>query len=86
MIRDQVGLGREARSRNKRGTLHAPRSLAGRRFVIIDDILTTGATVREARRAVIEAGGEVVGIATLAQTQRLYPDHRHSQQTDQQML
>jgi len=75
---DQVGLGREARAGNRHGSLLARRPLAGFRCVIVDDILTTGATILEARRAVLEAGGEVLGLATLAETRRLFPASGHS--------
>ena len=70
---DQVGLGREARVVNRAGSLRAREPLDGFRCVVVDDILTTGATILEARRAVLEAGGEVVGLATLAETRRLHP-------------
>lgn len=71
--RDQVGLGRNARIQNKTGSLCARRNLTGLQCVIVDDILTTGATVLEARRAVTDAGGHVCAIATLAQTRRRVP-------------
>jgi predicted amidophosphoribosyltransferase len=70
---DQVGLGREARGANRAGSLCAKEPLDGFRCVVVDDILTTGATILEARRAVLEAGGDVVGLATLAETRRLHP-------------
>jgi predicted amidophosphoribosyltransferase len=78
---DQVGLGREERARNKTGSLRAKRSLAGFRCLIVDDILTTGATVLEARRAVRAAGGDVLGFATLAETRRRLPFVRRSPET-----
>lgn len=83
---DQVGLGRAARGRNKHGSLVALRPLRGLSCLIVDDILTTGATILEARRAVIEAGGEVLGLATLAETRRLYPVSDRSQETGRENL
>ena len=37
-------------------------SMAGRRVVIVDDVVTDGAAKREAHDTIIAAGGEVVGI------------------------
>ena len=69
----QKSLGSAARALNLSGALIARASLAGRRFVLVDDILTTGATLDEAARAIRAAGGEVLGAATLAFTPRLFP-------------
>lgn len=65
---DQKRLSRSAREDNVRGSLIARGSLAGRRFIIVDDILTTGSTVREAARALRDAGAMVASAATLAFT------------------
>ncbi|TFD57127.1 ComF family protein [Cryobacterium suzukii] len=70
---DQVGLGRAARAANKSNSLVARRPLDGVLVILVDDIVTTGATLLEARRAVFAAGGAVVGLATLAETRRLLP-------------
>ena len=78
---DQVGLGRDERARNKTGSLRARGSLAAFRCLIVDDILTTGATVLEARRAVCAAGGDVLGFAVLAETRRRIPDSKRSPET-----
>ena len=66
---DQRGLGRSDRRRNVAESLVA-RGAAGLRVVVIDDVVTTGATLEEAVRALREGGAEVVGAATIAATPR----------------
>ena len=65
---DQAGLSRVERDGNRRGSLVASPRLRGRSCLIVDDILTTGATAREAARAIDAAGGRAVGIAVIAHT------------------
>ncbi|MFC5791908.1 ComF family protein [Agromyces tardus] len=71
---DQAGLGREDRQANAAGALGAVRRLDGRRFLLVDDVVTTGATLAEASRAIRVAGGAVVAIAVLADTPLRHPD------------
>ena len=68
----QGHLGPLARERNVRGafTLREGRSVRGRRVVIIDDVLTTGATVAECARVLKRGGAEFVGVLTLARALR----------------
>ena len=63
-------LGQEERLRNIRGafTVSAPEAVRGRRVLLIDDVLTTGATVSEAARVLLEAGAKSVDVAALAVT------------------
>ena len=65
---DQAGLSRVEREGNRRGSLVASRRLHGRNCLIVDDILTTGATAREAARAIDAVGGRAVAIAVIAHT------------------
>jgi predicted amidophosphoribosyltransferase len=73
---DQAGLAAAARAANLAGSMacpsHAVARLAGRRLraVVCDDVLTTGATAREAQRALEVAGLQVSGIAAAAATPR----------------
>ena len=64
-VRDQAGLSSVQRSQNLRGAFSAGRVPAGS-VVVIDDIVTTGATVAEAVRALSDHGAQVVGAATVA--------------------
>ena len=68
----QKSLGVDQRAANLRHTMVATGPLHGRRFVLVDDVLTSGATLVEAARAITTAGGEVVGAAALAFTPRLF--------------
>jgi predicted amidophosphoribosyltransferase len=79
-VLDQAALSAEARWTNLHGALHIPASalplVAGRHCVVTDDVLTTGATVTEAGRALRAAGGQVVGVAAVAATRRRTGDVR----------
>lgn len=68
----QRSLPRAARLKNVRGVfqvdpLAAP-SLAGRRVVLVDDVMTTGASVREAASVLSAAGAAHIAVLVLART------------------
>lgn len=70
---DQRELGRDERADNVRGTMRA-RAAEGARIVLVDDVVTTGATLAEAARTLRAAGAVVVGAVTVASTSRRRPD------------
>jgi predicted amidophosphoribosyltransferase len=73
-VRDSAGLGAADRASNLRGALavrpSAQRRVAGATVVLVDDLVTTGATLVEAARSLRGSGGVVVGAATVAATRR----------------
>jgi len=74
--RPQVGLTAKQRAENVRGVFTVPpdRQIAvnGRAVLLIDDVLTTGATIDAAARALAKAGAERVLILTFS---RVMSDH-----------
>jgi ComF family protein len=67
-VADQSGLSVEQRSSNLVGSMAASAVVSDQRVILIDDVVTTGATLIEAARAIAEAGGEVVGFLTFSET------------------
>lgn len=65
---DQAGLSAIERVGNRSGSFVASPALAGHACLIVDDIVTTGATIREAARAIEAVGGRVIGGAAIAHT------------------
>lgn len=73
--RPQVGLTRAERAGNLQGAFRVPDGLkprlTGRRVVLVDDVLTTGATANAAARVLLRAGAAAVDVLTFA---RVVPD------------
>jgi len=65
MVRDSVGLSSAARKRNLAGRIRLIRPVSGE-ILLVDDILTTGATACEAVRMLHSAGGRVMAVLTVA--------------------
>jgi ComF family protein len=70
----QVGLSSSERDRNVRGAFRVPLTakamVAGRRVLLVDDVLTTGATVNAATRALLRAGAAAVDVLVFARVVR----------------
>jgi len=54
--RSQVGLGYEERAENVRGVFSASPALGGQAVLLVDDLYTTGATLRACTQACMQAG------------------------------
>lgn len=67
---EQKSLDLVQRGLNLKGAFVASPAARGRRFVIVDDVVTSGATILEAARALRSVGAEVVSAATVAFTPR----------------
>jgi ComF family protein len=70
--KSQAGLSESARRENLRGSfrVHRPEQLAGKRVLMIDDVFTTGATLRAAAAVLKSAGAAHVSALTLARVDR----------------
>jgi ComF family protein len=66
----QIGLTRPQRAENIRGAFRVKHltKVAGRRVLLVDDVLTTGTTANECARILLKAGAEKVWVATVART------------------
>ena len=64
--RRQVGLSEAERALNVAQAFRATASAPGREFLLVDDVLTTGATVRAAAEALQAAGAARIEVLTLA--------------------
>lgn len=64
--RPQVGLTREERLSNLKGAFAASEAVNKQRILLVDDVCTTGQTVRECGRALRDAGALSVGVLAFA--------------------
>lgn len=71
-LEDQAGLSAGQRAANLGGALRSRvrAGVASPPVLVVDDVITTGATAREAQRALADSGFRVSGIAAVAATRR----------------
>lgn len=64
----QVGLSRRERAQNVRRAFHLsdPAPIEGKRVLLVDDVYTTGATLREGSKILLKGGAREVIVATVA--------------------
>lgn len=68
----RAGMDDRARAQSLEKAFHVvrPRLVAGKRVVLVDDVFTSGATIREATAALLAAEVAAVGVFTVARTLR----------------
>jgi len=64
----QAGLSGGARRANVRGAFRIARAMGGAEVLVVDDVITTGATANELARALLRAGAASVGLAAVARS------------------
>ena len=66
----QVGLSKAQRGENLQGAFRVPAEarprLEGKRVLLVDDVLTTGATANAASRALLRGGARAVDVLAFA--------------------
>jgi ComF family protein len=64
----QTGLGRDERNTNMKNAFHIrdAESIRGKRILLVDDVYTTGATVNECARELLDSGARFVDVLTVA--------------------
>ncbi|MBI4691561.1 MAG: ComF family protein [Nitrospirae bacterium] len=64
----QIGLNAKERLKNLRGVFETCMRIDNLRLLLLDDVMTTGATVRECSKTLIKAGAREVIVITLARS------------------
>lgn len=69
----QAGLSRKQRQKNVRTAFHVkhPETISGKHVLLIDDVITTGATVEACAKALKKAGAKRVSVLTVARVNHI---------------
>jgi ComF family protein len=78
----QFVLSRKGRRRNLRGAFAVVGDVTGREVLLVDDILTSGATARECARVLKAGGAAKVWVATVARAQKQGVRRQHEDPGD----
>jgi ComF family protein len=68
--RTQAGLALRERVSNVRNAFSASPAVEGKNILLVDDVITTGATAWDAARTILDAGAERVDLLTVARSPR----------------
>lgn len=78
LVLDQAALSGHDRRNNLNGAFRLKAKVKAHQVWLIDDVVTTGATVREAKRCLVEAGIGVAGFLSFAETLPKNQQKRHA--------
>lgn len=67
----QVGLSAKERAKNLKGAFSPTRDFHKMKLLLVDDVMTTGATANECAKQLLKAGAEDVAVLTLARASTL---------------
>lgn len=67
-----MGVDERAKSLRKAFRVHAPRLLAGRNVLVVDDVMTTGSTAHAIAQTLLDGGARSVKVLTLARAVSVY--------------
>ena len=70
--RPQHQLSRQERLTNLQGVFKKPQGIENKRVLVIDDVTTTGSTLKEASQALLDAGAQRVDAMAIAQSNWSY--------------
>ncbi|HMK56917.1 MAG TPA: phosphoribosyltransferase family protein [Dissulfurispiraceae bacterium] len=68
----QTEVGRAGRLRNLKGAFAVSKEIGGKRLLLVDDVITTGATATECSSVLKKAGAKEIDVVALARSMPRY--------------